>query len=145
MGSKPRFTAEKMAETLVAHRGMVFLTAKALGCHHDTVQNYINKYPTVRAARDASRGEMVDEAEARLWRAIAHNEPWAIAFCLRTLGKDRGYVPQVEQKNLTDYEGLASLLQQARTPAPLALPPHVDVEPNYADYGADPTQPPTLH
>lgn len=115
MAKKHRFTAEQMAAALTENRGMVFITAKKLGCHHETVQRYINQFPSVQAAQAAARGEMVDESELRLWKAIQREESWAIAFALRTLGKERGYVPQTEQKTLTDHEGLAVLLVEART------------------------------
>ena len=34
---------------------------------------------------------MLDEAELRLWKAIQRDESWAIAFCLKTIGRSRGY------------------------------------------------------
>jgi len=75
---------------------MLFLTAKRLGCSVDTIGRYCQRYPTVAAARDEERGAMVDEAELRLWRAIQDGQAWAIAFCLKTLGKDRGYTERQE-------------------------------------------------
>ena len=34
---------------------------------------------------------MLDETELRLWAAVQRNEAWAIAFCLKTIGRSRGY------------------------------------------------------
>jgi len=38
-----------------------------------------------------ARETVLDKAETRLFNAIERDEPWAIAFCLKTLGKRRGY------------------------------------------------------
>jgi hypothetical protein len=59
---------------------------------------------------------MVDTAELALWHALQTSEAWAVQFALRTLGKDRGYVPQLDTKDLSDHTGLADLLRAARAP-----------------------------
>jgi hypothetical protein len=78
-------------------KGMVYLAAKRLGCDPDTVKNYCKRYPTVQAAKDAERGEMVDTAELKLWASIQNGEAWGISLALKTIGKDRGYVERTEQ------------------------------------------------
>jgi hypothetical protein len=78
---------------------------------------------------------MVDLAELKLWQSIQNGEAWGIAFCLKTLGKDRGYVERQEVSGQggapiwIETVGLAALLEVARAstnghePAqPLALP-----------------------
>jgi hypothetical protein len=124
MADKPHYNVETMIAAIRKFKGMKFLVAKELGCSHDTVSRYIERYATVRQAFEAQRGEMVDESELRLWHAIQGGEAWAIAFCLRTLGRERGYVPQVDNKTLTDQEGLATLLQQARSTGNGTAPHH---------------------
>jgi len=96
MADKPHFTAQQMIAALQETKGMAYLAAKRLGCTHDTVHRYCRKYPSVQAAKEAARGDMVDEAELRLWAAVQAGQPWAIAFTLRTLGRHRGYVEHVE-------------------------------------------------
>jgi hypothetical protein len=96
MANKPRYTAAQVIAALRETKGMVFLAAKRLGCDPDTVQNYCKRSPTVQAARDAERGEMVDAAELKLWQSIQNGEAWGIAYCLSRLGKDRGYVERTE-------------------------------------------------
>jgi len=76
--------------------GMVYLAAKSLGCHHQTIYNYIKRYPSVEAAWKQEHGEVGDQAELRLYNAILNGEHWAIAFYLRTKGKDRGYTERQE-------------------------------------------------
>jgi hypothetical protein len=95
-GSKPRYTAAQVCAALTASKGLVYLAAKRLKCDPDTVNNYCKRYPSVQAARDAQRGEMVDLAEQKLFESIKKGEAWGISLCLKTLGRDRGYVERQE-------------------------------------------------
>lgn len=97
MADKLHFTAAQVIAALQETKGMVFLAAKRLGCTPETLQRYCKRYPTVQAAKDAERGEMVDTAELKLWQSIQNGEAWGIAYCLSRLGKDRGYVERTEQ------------------------------------------------
>jgi hypothetical protein len=123
-----RYTAKQVADVLIETKGMLFIAAQRLGCDPETIRNYCKRYPSVQAARDAQRGMMVDTAELKLWQSIQNGEPWGIAFALKTIGKDRGYVEQ-QKLALTDPSGeqpweptvgLAILLEAAR--AKLAPP-----------------------
>jgi hypothetical protein len=96
MADKPHYTAAQIIAALQETKGMMFLAAKRLGCSHETIRRYCQRYPTVQAAKDMERGEMVDTAELKLWHSIQQGEAWGIAFCLKTLGKDRGYVERSE-------------------------------------------------
>jgi len=96
MARPQRYTAAQVIAALTHTKGMVHLAAKHLGCDPDTVQRYCHRYPSVQAAKEVQRGEMMDEAELHLWRAIQRGEPWAIIFCLRTLGRNRGYGIRME-------------------------------------------------
>jgi hypothetical protein len=86
-----RYTANQVAQALLATKGMVTLAAKRLGCTADTIQNYCKKFPTVAAAKESARTELLDLAELKLWAAIQRDEAWTIAFCLKTIGRSRGY------------------------------------------------------
>jgi hypothetical protein len=97
MGDKQRYTAEQVAEALRKTKGMRYLAARTLGCSHDTVTRYIERYPSVRAAAEQQRGEMIDTAELKLWQSIQNGEQWGVTLALKTLGKDRGYVERQEQ------------------------------------------------
>jgi len=102
MPGKPRYRVSQVIAALRATKGMVYLTAKKLGCDPETVENYCKRHPSVQAAKEALRGEMVDMAEVKLWQSIQNGETWGIAFCLRTLGRHRGYV---ERQELTGKDG----------------------------------------
>jgi hypothetical protein len=88
---KQRYTAGEVSAALRASKGMVSIAAQRLGCDQDTVVNYCRRYPTVEAVKREARNEVLDEAELRLWKAIQRDEAWDITFCLRTIGRSRGY------------------------------------------------------
>jgi hypothetical protein len=91
-----KFTAAAVAEALTKNEGLVYMTARKLGCSHVTVYRYIKRHPTVKAAFDAARGFLLDTAELKLRKAIQDGEQWAVTFALRTIGKDRGYTERQE-------------------------------------------------
>lgn len=96
MANKPKYTTQQVIDALQATRGMVYLAAKRLGCNPQTVMNYCQRHPTVEAAKLDARGELLDIAEIRLWAAVQRDEPWAVAFALKMLGKHRGYVDRLD-------------------------------------------------
>ena len=77
---------------------MVYLAAKELGCEAQTIYNYRDRYPAVRAEMEQQDGEVDDAAEMVLYKAIMAGEPWAVQFRLRTKGKGRGYVERVQNE-----------------------------------------------
>jgi hypothetical protein len=89
--NKPKYTAAQMADALRETKGTVYLAAKRLDCDVNTVLRYCKRYPSVEQAKQAARGEILDETELRLVAAIRRDEPWAIAFYLKTVGRHRGY------------------------------------------------------
>jgi hypothetical protein len=88
---KNRYTQDQVIAALKATKGMTYLAAKQLQCDPDTIMNYCKKCPAVEAAKHDARGEMLDVAELKLWAAVQRDEAWAITFCLRTVGRSRGY------------------------------------------------------
>ena len=102
MSNSQRYTAAQVIQALTVTKGMIYMAARHLGCSPDTIQNYCNRYPSVQAAKDSLRGEMVDLAELKLYQSIQNGEAWGIALCLKTIGKDRGYV---ERSEVTGKDG----------------------------------------
>ena len=92
----PTYTNKQIAESLKACKGMVYLASKRLGCCHHTILKRVRAHPDLQAILDSERGQVVDIAEVKLMEALKDNHGWAIAFTLRTLGKDRGYVERQE-------------------------------------------------
>jgi hypothetical protein len=114
MAGKQRYSAEQVCAAIQHTRGLLHLAARHLGCSYHTVCNYVQRYPGVRTTLEAQRGELVDMAELKLYESILRGEPWGITLCLKTLGRDRGYVPQLDTKDVSDHTGLADLLRVAR-------------------------------
>ena len=93
---KQRYTAQQVADALKACKGMITHAATYLNCNIDTVLNYCKRYDICEAAKRGARDEILDEAELRLFNAIKRDEAWAIAFCLKTIGRVRGYGDHVD-------------------------------------------------
>lgn len=110
-----RFTPEQMVTALTACKGLVYLTAKRLRCDPETVVRYCKRYPAVQAAKEALRGQLVDLAEQKLWESIQKGEAWGISLCLKTLGRDRGYV---ERQEFTGADGQEITLKVVYDTAP---------------------------
>jgi hypothetical protein len=91
MAKPHRFRVEDVIQALESSHGMVYVAAKQLKCNPQTIMNYCKKFPTVEQAKQAARETITDEAELRLLAAIRRDEPWAIAFYLKTIGRSRGY------------------------------------------------------
>ena len=98
MAPKQRYTQAQVIAALRETKGMVYLAAKRLGCEAQTIYNYRDRYPAVRAEMEQQDGEVDDAAEMKLYQAIIAGEPWAVQFRLRTKGKGRGYVERVQQE-----------------------------------------------
>ena len=96
MANKNRYTPKQVADALTETKGMVYIAAQRLGCSIETIRTYCLRYPSVQAAKDAQRGIMIDTAELKLWQSIQNGEAWGITLCLKTIGKDRGYVERQE-------------------------------------------------
>jgi hypothetical protein len=77
---------------------MLSAAARDLGVSRQTVYNYIEKYVTVREARDEARDTLLDMTEGKLFEAIKRGNIAAIMFTLKTIGKSRGYVERIQQE-----------------------------------------------
>lgn len=91
MAGKPAYTATDMAEAIRETAGIKTAAARRVGCSVGTVNNYIERYPTVAAAYEQARAGIVDMAESVLVRRLNAGEWDAAKFVLTTLGKDRGW------------------------------------------------------
>jgi hypothetical protein len=119
-----RYTIEQVTKALVQSKGLVYLAAKRLRCEPETIRNYCKRYPAVQATREALRGEMVDLAEQKLWESIQRGEAWGITLCLKTLGRDRGYVERQEHSGSQDAPMLLKVVYEDAidvTPSPPKL------------------------
>lgn len=96
MARTPQYTNEQMIAALAAKKGLVYHAAKVLGCRPGTIYERAQRSQEVAQAIRDQRGEIVDNAEMKLFKAVDRGEPWAVGMVLKTLGKDRGYVERSE-------------------------------------------------
>src|SRR3990167_6133961 len=91
-----KYTAEQVIEAVRRNKGILTLAARDLHCTRQTVHNYVNRYPTIKAAMDDERDSLLDMAEGKLFEQVRKGNMTAIIFTLKTLGKHRGYVERQE-------------------------------------------------
>lgn len=99
--SRPKYSAQQVADAIRAAGGVVAVAARALGCDRNTVYAYAERHATVRTAMEEANETNLDVAEAGLasfvrgtvaGRAVDDRVRMdAIKFYLRTKGRDRGY------------------------------------------------------
>lgn len=102
MGAPQKYTAQEVIDAIVEEKGVLSQAGKRLGCTRQTVTNYIDRYPTVKAAFDEANETNVDYVESRLMANIEKGDTTAIIFFLKTKGKHRGYV---ERQEITGQDG----------------------------------------
>jgi len=94
----PQFSAAVVADALRRTRGIYSAAADQVGCHRETVANYVKRYESVRAAAEEGRAVLVDVAEGQLAQKVEAGEWPAVAFVLTTLGRERGYAPPLRHE-----------------------------------------------
>lgn len=87
MGRHQTFTTQQVIDAIVQGHTPTG-AASILKCDPNTVRNYAERYPTVKAALLEHRKQIVDLAELGLRAAVVRGEPWAVAFALKTLARD---------------------------------------------------------
>ena len=91
-----RYTAGQIIESIEKSKGILASAAKSLGCTRTTVQNYIDRYATVRAAQAEASETTIDFVESQLLKNINEGDTTSIIFFLKTKAKHRGYVERQE-------------------------------------------------
>lgn len=103
-----RYTTAEVIKALQKAKGIKAHAAELLRCDRHTVDNYVQRHPTVARAYHDLRETMVDRAERGLM-ALLIAEDWpAIKYTLSTLGKNRGYS---ERHEITGEEGSAIVFE----------------------------------
>jgi hypothetical protein len=113
MARTQHFTDKQMTEALKKFKGAVYLAAESIGCHPDTIYTRAKTSEAVQRAITKERGKMLDTAELALYNAVMKGESWAIAFALKSVGRDRGYGDKLEILHGIDQSLLKRLQQQA--------------------------------
>lgn len=99
MGGK-HLTDKQIINALNKNGGLIHATARHLKISPTTIYNRRNSSPAVRAAIEAHRGLLVDEAESALRKLVEERHPQSVMFVLKTLGKGRGWTESPEKLEL---------------------------------------------
>ncbi len=94
-----KFTKAQLEKALRQGKGFVSVAAEILGCHRNTVQNYINDFPELQEVVHECRESQLDKAESILMKKIEEGDSRCLIFFLRTRGKRRGYTDRPELKH----------------------------------------------
>lgn len=118
--------AEQVIQAIKGTGGIKVAIARRLGVSRWTVDNYIERWVTVKDAYLEECEAITDMAETNLIQEIKDRNFQAIKFYLQTKGKDRGYVERVETRDITWKDDIVQALIDGR------LKPE-DVKLAYAD------------
>ncbi|MGQ0635787.1 MAG: hypothetical protein ACT4QC_14345 [Planctomycetaceae bacterium] len=91
MNTRKRYSNKQIAQALNDKFGKVCEAAAEIGCHPDTIYERAKTSRAVARALRYTRQRLLDNAEQGLDYHVEMQEPWAIKFVLKTLGKHRGY------------------------------------------------------
>lgn len=113
MARPQHFTNKEMIAALEKCKGAVYLAAETIGCHPDTIYTRAKKSDDIAQAITRHRGKMLDTAELALYAAITRGESWAVAFALKSIGRERGYGDRLDIMHGIDHKLLEKLKQSA--------------------------------
>ena len=95
---------ELVYDTLDRLNGNMNLTAEELDLNYVVFVTWVEKDKRLSTLVVKHREKMLDVAEEKLFNQISRGDQKAVFFTLRTLGKDRGYVPKTENESLVIQE-----------------------------------------
>lgn len=90
-----KFTKEQIIKALVK-TGTKSGAAQALKCDRATITRAIDEDPEIAKAVEEAKEILIDLAETALMKNVQDGHHPAVAFVLKTLGKERGYVERIE-------------------------------------------------
>ena len=102
MGNKPKNGAGKVIKAIEGSGGIKQLIADRLKVHRNTVDNYLERYPTAQQAYDNEVEKVGDKAESIIQTALRNNDLQIAKWYAMNKLKDRGYA---ERKEFTGAEG----------------------------------------
>lgn len=101
MGARRKLTVDQVADAL-RQSGAVYTEAARLlseagrPCCRQTVANYVERHPELRAVEAQTREALLDLAEGNIVRGINAGDATSTIFYLKTKGKHRGYTQRIE-------------------------------------------------
>lgn len=98
MPSKPRWTAQQFIAAIDKSGGIHSTIAARIGCNRMTVQVYIDRYPTVKAAYEQERKKIDDKAQSNILAAIQEGD-LSISKWWATVKMPEEFAPTVKQQH----------------------------------------------
>ncbi len=119
MGAQ-QFSDADIMTALEMSRGLIYNSARLLGCSAQTIYDRVKVSPAVAECLKECRGLLLDKAENKLVDKIDAGDFQSIALLLKTLGKDRGYVERSELtgKDASPLSITTILIGGTDTPSP---------------------------
>ena len=102
MTQTTKHSPQQVIEAISGTGGIKSTIAKRLDVTRWTVDNYLERWKTVKEAYNEEREKIVDMAETKLLEKIRGGDYPAIRFFLMTQAKDRGYT---ERQEITGADG----------------------------------------
>ena len=94
--AKERYSCKQVIEAIQGSRGLKAAIARRLGCHVNTLNDYIERHASVAEAYQDEREALVDSAESVVIKALMAGDVSTAKWVCATLGKDRGYTERQE-------------------------------------------------
>ncbi len=88
---RPKRLLDLVCAALLANKGLVVPTAKAIGMDPSNLRRYIQAHPKAAEAEADGRGLLAPYAESKLLEAVDAGAPWAVTLLITSLGKKLGY------------------------------------------------------
>ena len=106
-----RPSVKTIAKTYEKKGANVSATCSALNVSRTTFYKWKNKYPKLEALLDEVDESLLDFAESKLVQNIQDGDVTSLIFFLKTKGKKRGYVEQIDNKvTISPFEELMKAL-----------------------------------
>lgn len=113
--SSAQIKPSRIANALQTANGNISVAAKIIGVSRNVIYQHIKKSGELQQILTDSREAIVDYAENALLQAVAEKQGWAVCFTLKTLGRSRGYIEQVEQQHSGQLEVIVRRERKAAT------------------------------
>lgn len=109
MPSKPTHTPAEVIAVIPGSAGIKTTIAKRLGVSRWTVDNYLERWQSVKAAYDEECESVIDTAESVVIKSFQSGETSDARWYLSRKGRHRGYV---ERQELTGENGQPFQIEQ---------------------------------
>lgn len=95
-GRPRRWEPGTVLDSIRRNKGILSQVARELNTSRSAIHDYLARHRHLLEEVAAAREELVDIAEWKLTEAIERGEIVAILFCLKTLGRHRGWAERYE-------------------------------------------------